>query len=69
MRRRKSDDQTFFSLPAAARAYVVAVVVAGTGCLVAAALQLRFEHAGLSAMLLGLAVATSAAKGEIAARP
>ena len=63
--RRKSDSPTFFLLPAPARAYVVAVVVAGVGCLVAAALRLRFEHAGLFAMLLGLAVATSAAKIQL----
>ena len=62
----KSGMSTAFpSLPATARAYVVAVVVAGAGCLVAAALQLRLEHAGLFAMLLGLAIATSAAKIEL----
>jgi diguanylate cyclase (GGDEF)-like protein/putative nucleotidyltransferase with HDIG domain len=65
MRRRKSDDLTFASLPASARAYVVAVVVAGAGCLVAAVVQLRFDHAGLFAMLLGLAIATSAAKIQL----
>jgi len=63
--RRKSDKATFLTLPAPARAYVGAVVVAGAGCLVAAALQLRLEHAGLSIMLLGLAVAASAMKIEL----
>ena len=38
MKRRKSDNPTFLALPAPARAYVVAVVVAGAACLVAAAL-------------------------------
>jgi diguanylate cyclase (GGDEF)-like protein/putative nucleotidyltransferase with HDIG domain len=65
MRRRKSDDPTFLALPASARAYVVAVVVAGGGCLVAAALQLRLEHPGLFAVLLGLAITISAAKIEL----
>ncbi len=65
MRRRKSDNPDFASLPTSALAYVVAVVVAGAGGLVAAALQLRLEHAGLFAMLLGLAIATSAAKIQL----
>jgi len=65
MRRRKSDNPDFVSLPAPALAYVVAVVIAGAGCLVAAALQLRLEHAGLFATLLGLAIATSAAKIQL----
>jgi diguanylate cyclase (GGDEF)-like protein/putative nucleotidyltransferase with HDIG domain len=65
MRRRKSDNTDFVSLPAPALAYVVAVVIAGAGCLVAAALQLRLEHAGLFATLLGLAIATSAAKIQL----
>jgi diguanylate cyclase (GGDEF)-like protein/putative nucleotidyltransferase with HDIG domain len=65
MRRRKTDNPTFLTLPAPARAYVAAVVGAGAGCLIAAALQLRLEHVGLFAMLLGLAIATSAAKIEL----
>jgi diguanylate cyclase (GGDEF)-like protein/putative nucleotidyltransferase with HDIG domain len=65
MRRRKSDNPTFLTLPMPARAFVVAVVVAGAGCLVAAALHLRLEHPGLFAMLLALAVATSVAKVEL----
>ena len=48
-----------------ARAYVGAVVVAGTGCLIAAASQLRLEQAGLFAVLLALAVAISAMKIEL----
>ena len=59
--RRKSDNLSFLLLPGAARAYVAAVVAAGAGCLVAAALQLHFDHAVLFAILLGLAIATSAA--------
>ena len=65
MKRRKSDNPTFLALSAPARAYVAAVVVAGAGCLVAAALQVRLEHAGLFVMLLGLAVVMSAAKIEL----
>ncbi len=65
MKRRKSDNPTFLALPAPARAYVVAVVVAGAGCLVLAAWQLHLEHAGLFVTLLGLAVAASAAKIEL----
>jgi diguanylate cyclase (GGDEF)-like protein len=65
MRALKSDAPTLLGLPLAARAYVCAVVLAGTGCLVAAASQLRLEHAGLSAMLLTLAVAISAMKIEL----
>jgi diguanylate cyclase (GGDEF)-like protein/putative nucleotidyltransferase with HDIG domain len=65
VRRRKSDDPTFFALPARARAYVAAVVMAGAGCLVAAALQLRLEHAGLFVVLLVLAIAISAAKIDL----
>jgi diguanylate cyclase (GGDEF)-like protein/putative nucleotidyltransferase with HDIG domain len=56
---------TFLSLPAPARAYVGAVVVAGAGCLAVAALHLHLEHPGLFAVLLGLAVATSTAKIEL----
>ena len=65
MRRRASDNPTFLGLPVPARAYVVAVVVAGAGCLVAAALRLHLDHAGLFVTLLGLAVAASAAKIEL----
>ena len=52
-------------MPAPARAYVAAVVGAGAICLVAAALQLRFEHAVLFVSLLALAVATSTAKIQL----
>jgi diguanylate cyclase (GGDEF)-like protein len=65
MRRRISDNPTFLALATPARTYVVTVVAAGAGCLVAAALQLRVEHAGLFVALLGLAVAISAAKIEL----
>ena len=65
MRRRASDNPTFFGLPVLARAYVVAVIAAGAGCLIAAALRVRMDHAGLFVTLLGLAVAASAAKIEL----
>jgi len=65
MRARASDNTTFLGLPVAARAYVAAVIVAGAGCLIAAALRLRLEHPGLFVMLFGLAVAASAAKIEL----
>jgi diguanylate cyclase (GGDEF)-like protein len=65
MRRRKTDNPTFLTLPAAALGYVAAVVVAGAACMVAAALQLDLGHSGLFAMLLALAIATSAAKIEL----
>jgi diguanylate cyclase (GGDEF)-like protein/putative nucleotidyltransferase with HDIG domain len=65
MRTLKSAIPTFLTLPAAARAYVGAVVLAGAGCMVTAALHLRLEHPGLFAVLLALAIATSAAKIEL----
>src|SRR4051812_5660930 len=65
VRRRASDDPTFRGLPVRARVYVVSVIGLGVGCLIAASLNLRLEHAGLFAMLLGLAVAASAAKIEL----
>jgi diguanylate cyclase (GGDEF)-like protein/putative nucleotidyltransferase with HDIG domain len=60
-----SGTPTFLTLPAAARAYVAVVVIAGVGCLVAAALQLHLERAGLFVALLALGIATSAAKIEL----
>jgi diguanylate cyclase (GGDEF)-like protein/putative nucleotidyltransferase with HDIG domain len=65
MNRRRSDHPTFLTLPCAARVYVAAVVAAGAASLVAAALHVNLEHAGLFAILAGLAVATSAAKIEL----
>ena len=65
MRALKADTPTFLALPPTARAYVGAVVIAGTGCLIAAATQLRLEHAALFAVLLSLAVAISAKKIEL----
>ena len=56
---------TFLSLPAAARVFVVLVVVAGAACLVTSAMHLRFERAALFVVLLGLAVVTSAAKIDL----
>ncbi|MCU1381337.1 MAG: hypothetical protein JWL71_34 [Acidobacteria bacterium] len=65
MRRRASDDPAFSGLPVQACAYVTAVILAGAVCLIVAALRLRLEHVGLFAVLLGLAVAASAAKIEL----
>ena len=55
----------FSALPGIARAYVATVVVAGAVSLVLAAMSLRFDQLGLFAVLMGLAVATSAAKIEL----
>jgi diguanylate cyclase (GGDEF)-like protein/putative nucleotidyltransferase with HDIG domain len=57
---RKGED--FASLPAPARAYVTAVIVAGVVALAFGALHVRFAQPGLFALLLTLAVATSSAK-------
>ncbi len=66
MKALKADLPTFASLRDRARVYVVAVVVAGAACLIAAAGQMRLEdHAGLFAVLLVLAVAISAMKIEL----
>ena len=56
MNRRRSDNPTFLTLPAPARAYVAAVVAGGAACLVAAALDVSLQHAGLFAVLLGLEI-------------
>lgn len=63
--RRRVDDATFRALPRQARAYVVAVIAAGIGCLIAAFLRFHPAHPRLFAVLLGLAVAASAAKIEL----
>src|SRR6476659_8007269 len=55
----------FASLPGIARTYVASVVCAGALCLLDAATQLRFDHAGLFALLLALGVATSAVKIDL----
>ena len=65
MRPLKSGVPTFHDLPRQARVYVAAVVVAGAACLVVAAMHLRLEQTGLFAVLMGLAVATSAAKIDL----
>ena len=65
MNRRRGDNPTFLTLPAPAQAYVAAVVAAGAACLVAAALHVSLQHAGLFVVLLGLALATSSAKIEL----
>ena len=56
---------TFVSLPPIARTYVASIVATGAMCLIAAASGLHFEHAGLFALLLALAMATSAAKIDL----
>ena len=61
----RTADSTFNDLPLAARFYVAGVIVAGAGCLVGAAMQLRLENAGLFAVLMALAVVTSAAKIDL----
>src|SRR6185295_3975382 len=55
----------FRSLPPIARTYVAITVATGAMCLIAAAADLRFEHAGLFALLLTLAMVTSAAKIDL----
>ena len=62
---RKPEVATFVSLPAGARAYVAAVVCAGFCCLVLAAADLELRPAGLFAVLLGLAILTSAVKIDL----
>jgi diguanylate cyclase (GGDEF)-like protein/putative nucleotidyltransferase with HDIG domain len=56
---------TLRTLPPAARAYVTAVVVAGAACFSVAVAFLRLPHPWLFLVLLGLAVATSAAKIDL----
>jgi diguanylate cyclase (GGDEF)-like protein/putative nucleotidyltransferase with HDIG domain len=56
---------SFDALPAAARAYVVAIVVVGAACLVFAAGQLPFDQGTLFALLMALGIVTSAAKIEL----
>src|SRR4051794_9868727 len=65
MRRRASDDPTFRGLSVAARAYVASVIVAGAGCLIVAGLHFHLDHVALFFVLLGLAIAASAAKIEL----
>ena len=65
MRFLRSNLPTLQSLPRAARVYVAAVIVAGAGCIIAAAMELRLEQPWLFAALLVLAVATSTAKIEL----
>jgi diguanylate cyclase (GGDEF)-like protein/putative nucleotidyltransferase with HDIG domain len=65
MNPRHPSELTFSALTRTARLYVAAVVVAGLACVVVAAMQLRLENAGLFAVLMALAVATSAVKIEL----
>lgn len=57
-----SASSTFVSLPAKARAYVAAVVVAGGGCLAVALTHLNLQQPILFGVLLTLSIVTSAAK-------
>lgn len=56
---------TFKTLPILARAYVVLVVLAGGISLIVSAMGLHYDHVVLFAVLLGLAVLTSAAKIDL----
>src|SRR5688500_9802677 len=56
---------SFMTLPVAARVFVAAIVAAGGVCLVVSATGMQFEHPGLFAVLLALAVLTSAAKIDL----
>jgi diguanylate cyclase (GGDEF)-like protein/putative nucleotidyltransferase with HDIG domain len=56
---------TFRTLPAIAQAYIAIVVAAGAASLIAAAMNLRFEHPWLFVFLMALAFGTSAAKIEL----
>ena len=60
-----SGPPAFRSLPAAANTYVTATVLAGLLCLVASAFEVEFHHPGLFALLLALAIATSATKIDL----
>jgi len=62
---RPNETPRFLALPMAARILVATVVLAGAACLVASATALRFEHGMLFAVLLGLAILTSAAKIDL----
>jgi len=65
LRRRKSDLPSFRELPAAAQAYVGAVVATGTVCVIAAVTHVRLDHLGVFAMLMALAIGISAVKIEL----
>ena len=56
---------TFRGLPLRAQIYVIAVVLAGATCLVAALVSARLDNPWLFASLLAMAVSTSAAKIEL----
>jgi len=61
----KSGTPRFAGLPAAARAYVSAVVLAGVLCLIDSATRLQFDNPGLFALLAVLGIATSAIKIDL----
>ncbi|HET9012234.1 MAG TPA: HD domain-containing phosphohydrolase, partial [Gemmatimonadaceae bacterium] len=56
---------TFRALPGMAQTYIAVVVAAGAMSLVRAAVDLRFDHPWLFALLMALALGTSAAKIEL----
>ena len=60
-----ADAPTFRRLRWSTRLYVAAVVLTGAASLVTSATQLRFDQVALFAMLLGLAIVTSAAKIDL----
>ena len=57
--------QTFRTLPFGSRIYVSAVVLSGAAAIVVSAMEVRFDQAVLFAVLLALAVLTSAAKIDL----
>src|ERR1700730_8876683 len=56
---------TFAALPAKARAYVAAAVLAGAGCVAMAPMHMQLRQPVLFAVLLGLGVLTGAAKIDL----
>jgi diguanylate cyclase (GGDEF)-like protein/putative nucleotidyltransferase with HDIG domain len=65
MKRLASGAPTFRTLPGVAQTYIAVVVAAGTTSLVGAAMHLRLDHPWLFALLMALALGTSAAKIEL----
>ncbi len=65
MTAQKAATVTFKDLPRAARGYVATIVAAGALCVFDSATGLRFDHAGLFALLLALGIVTSAIKIDL----
>ena len=62
---RAEENATFLTLPLGARVYVAAVVAAGALCVLTSAMSLRYQQIVLFAVLVVLAVLTSAAKIDL----